>query len=232
MRIGSKTDKGRVREQNEDSYGYRANLFVVADGMGGHEAGEVASGIAVETILKAALQPDIAAALEQAVLQANEAILEETDRHPAYQGMGTTVAVLVLEGSRAYITHVGDSRIYRWSAGSAQLEQLTDDHSLVAELVKNGGLTAAEAQTHPQRNILTRALGTRGLAEMEIKRIPADPGDKFLLCSDGLSGLVQEDELRALIGAAEPPQQIVERLVDLANERGGNDNITAILIEI
>ncbi|TCL62101.1 protein phosphatase [Hydrogenispora ethanolica] len=232
MRIGSKTDKGRIREQNEDSFGYRDNLFVVADGMGGHEAGEIASGIAVETILKTDLSRDIPLAIQQAVVRANEAILQETDLQPAYQGMGTTVTILVLDGEQAYLAHVGDSRIYRLSGGTGQLEQLTEDHSLVAELVKNGGLTAEEAQTHPQRNILTRALGTKGLPEVEVRLIPAGRGDKFLLCSDGLSGMVRENELQQFLSLAESPQEIVERLIDAANQQGGNDNITAILIEI
>lgn len=230
MKIGSKTDQGKVREQNEDCYGYRGNLFVVADGMGGHQAGEVASALAVETILSAALEPDPAAALKEAVSRANRVILDETARRPECEGMGTTVAVLALDGCQAYFTHVGDSRIYLWSRG--ELTQLTDDHSLVAELVKNGGLSAEEAQNHPQRNILTRALGTQGLAEVEVRSVPARAGEKFLLCSDGLSGGLKENTILQLLSQDAPPQQIAADLVQAANDSGGADNITVIVIEI
>ncbi len=229
MRIGSKTDKGLVREQNEDSMGYRHNLFVVADGMGGHEAGEVASAIAVETILATDLAIDIPEALRAAVLTANEAILQETERQPSLQGMGTTVVVLAWAENETFFTHVGDSRIYQLTDGT--LKQLTEDHSLVVELVKNGGLTADEAKNHPQRNILTRALGTKGLNNIEVQTVPHTPGDKFLLCSDGLYSLLKDIELQEILSAAEHPQAIVDRLVNLANERGGNDNITLILID-
>ncbi len=229
MRIGSKTDKGLVREQNEDSMGYRNNLFVVADGMGGHEAGEIASAIAVETILATDLALNIPEALGAAVLAANEAILHEAERQPSLQGMGTTVVVLAWVEDEIFFTHVGDSRIYQLTDGT--LKQLTEDHSLVVELVKNGGLTADEAKNHPQRNILTRALGTKGLSNIEVQTVSHAPGDKLLLCSDGLYSLLKDVELQEILSAVEPPQTIVDRLVDLANERGGNDNITLILID-
>ncbi len=233
MKVGAKTDNGKVREQNEDAYGYHDGLFVLADGMGGHQAGEIASAIAVETILNTnfdinPISPEYA--LQEAVQKANQAILEEVARNPGQSGMGTTIAVLYIVTNTAYFTHIGDSRIYR-STGNA-LVKLTDDHSLVAELVKNGGITEAEARSHPQRNILTRALGTHGLLELEVSRVPAVNGDKFLLCSDGLTAVLEEDLIQKEISKNDVPQLIVDRLVSLANDSGGVDNITVILIEI
>lgn len=231
MRIGAKTDKGKVREQNEDAYGYHDNLFVLADGMGGHCAGEIASAIAVETVLNMDLKtatPDYA--LKEAVYQANQAILNAVAQNPAQFGMGTTIAVLYLIDNLAYLTHIGDSRIYRYSNSS--LQQLTDDHSLVAELVRNGGLTEAEAKNHPRRNVLTHALGSDCQLKLEISQVPALAGDKFLLCSDGLTGQLEEIQIMKELSVNDEPQVIVDRLVSLANDCGGVDNITTILIEI
>lgn len=231
MKIGAKTDKGKVREQNEDSYGYQDDLFVLADGMGGHRAGEIASAIAVQTILAMDFTKDSPdKILKEAVYQANQAILHAVEQDPTQYGMGTTVTVLYFCKNQAYYTHIGDSRIYRYSNGS--LLQLTSDHSLVAELVKNGGITEAEARNHPQRNILTRALGTEAMLELEITQVPALTGDKFLLCSDGLCGFLEEALIFEEISVRDEPQVIVDRLVELANDAGGTDNITVILIEI
>lgn len=231
MKIGAKTDKGKVREQNEDSYGYEGQLFVLADGMGGHLAGEIASAIAVKTILTTDFSnnsPDNT--LKEAVYQANQEILRAVEQDPTQHGMGTTVAVLYFHENVAYCTHIGDSRIYHYSNGS--LLQLTSDHSLVAELVKSGSLTVAEAKNHPQRNILTHALGTEIMPELTVTRVPAFPGDKFLLCSDGLSGLLEESQILEGISVDDEPQVIADHLVALANDAGGTDNITVILIEI
>lgn len=231
MKIGAKTDVGKVREQNEDSYGYRDRLFVLADGMGGHRAGEIASSIAVQTVLATDFSgnsPDIA--LKEAVHQANRAILNAVEEDPAQYGMGTTIAVLYIVENLAFYTHIGDSRIYRFSNGS--FKQLTNDHSLVAELVQSGSLTEAEAINHPKRNILTRALGTDLMPDMEINQVQACPGDKFLLCSDGLCGLLDGAQIFNEISTDDEPEVIVERLVTMANDAGGIDNITAILIEM
>jgi PPM family protein phosphatase len=230
MKIGSKTDNGKVREQNEDAYGYKDNLFIVADGMGGHQAGEIASAITVQTILNSVLNPQIETGLKEVILQANQAILNEVSKHQELQGMGTTVAVLVIMNDLAYITHVGDSRIYRLSGG--RLVQLTVDHSLVAELVRTGGLTEEQAKTHPQRNILTKALGTDGALEFEVNTVPVLKGDKFLLCSDGLTGMIDKTVLAEIISLDQDPQVIVENLISTANNNGGTDNITVILIEV
>jgi serine/threonine protein phosphatase PrpC len=231
MRIGAKTDKGRVREQNEDSYGYKGNLFLVADGMGGHQAGEIASAIAVETILDLDFGvADIGAELEKGILKANEAILEEVNHRPEMTGMGTTVAVLLIRDQTAFIAHVGDSRIYHYARGV--LTQLTEDHSLVAELVKNGEITEDDAKTHPQRNILTQALGSRGDLNIEFLALEIQPGEKFLLCSDGLYGMVDRDGIEAILKLNEDTQELAEKLVEQANENGGSDNITVLIVEV
>ncbi len=232
MRIGALTDCGKVRVKNEDAFGYRDNLFVVADGMGGHEAGEVASAIAVEKILKAnfSFQENIEEELVNAILGANQAIVNRINLENQLQGMGTTIAVLLLDIDQAHLAHIGDSRIYRLS--EKKLWQLTSDHSLVEELVKQGGLTREEARNHPQRNVLTRALGTRSFLEVAYQVAILKPGDKFLLCTDGLTGLVGEELLRELLAADLPPQVIANELVKKANELGGSDNITVIVIEL
>jgi serine/threonine protein phosphatase PrpC len=214
MRVGSMTDKGRIREQNEDAYGFRENIFVVADGMGGHQAGEIASAIAVETILAANFTTAIETELYQAIQKANDSILAAVDQNPELDGMGTTVAVLVVRYSKQ------------------RLVQLTQDHSLVAELVKNGEISASEAKHHPQRNILTQALGSKGEIRSEFQTIACSLGDKFLICSDGLSGIVDEATIAAVLQLDLEPQLLAEKLVNLANEQGGNDNITVIIVEI
>jgi protein phosphatase len=224
------TDKGRIREQNEDAYGFRENIFVVADGMGGHQAGEIASAIAVETILAANFTTAIETELYQAIQKANDSILAAVDQHPELDGMGTTVAVLVVRMAMVYLAHVGDSRIYHYS--KQRLVQLTQDHSLVAELVKNGEISASEAKHHPQRNILTQALGSKGEIRSEFQTIACSLGDKFLICSDGLSGIVDEATIAAVLQLDQEPQLLAEKLVNLANEQGGNDNITVIIVEI
>jgi protein phosphatase len=231
MRIGAKTDQGKVREQNEDAYGYHDNLFVLADGMGGHRAGEIASAIAVDTILGMDLKiPLPERSLNEVVNQANQAILSAVARNPEQFGMGTTIAILYLAENYAHFTHIGDSRIYRYTNGS--LIQLTDDHSLVAELVRNGSLTEAEARNHPKRNILTRALGAKEVLDIEVCKVPALIGDEFLLCSDGLTEVLDDVKIEAQLSQKDGPQVIVDRLITLANDLGGTDNITVILIEI
>lgn len=231
MRIGAKTDKGRVREQNEDSYGYKDNLFVVADGMGGHQAGEIASAIAVETILNLDFGVDnIDSELEKGILKANEAILEEVNHHPEMAGMGTTVVVLLIRDQTAYIAHVGDSRIYHYVDGA--LTQLTKDHSLVAELVENGEISENEAKNHPQRNILTQALGSRSELKIEFLALGIQPGDKFLLCSDGLFGMVDREGIGEILKIDGEAQELAEKLVERANDNGGSDNITVLVVEV
>ncbi len=230
MEVGAKTDKGKVREQNEDTFGYRDTLFVIADGMGGHQAGEVASAIAVETVLAVEMDADPVASLRRAVLSANSAILEEMAKNEDFSGMGTTVAILLLKTDQAFISHVGDSRIYQLAEGN--LVQLTNDHSFVAELIKNGSITEEEAKIHPQRNVLTRALGTEGHLEFEVNSFSIHSGDKFLLCSDGLTGIVDEKKIKEILMSGKTPQIIADQLVEQANKDGGTDNISVIVIEV
>ncbi len=230
MNIGANTDKGKIREQNEDALGYRDNLFVIADGMGGHEAGEIASAIAVETILAYNFGFDVKSGLFEAVAKANEVILAEIEKNPNLNGMGTTVAVLLLKEEEAYVTHVGDSRIYQLTDNN--LVQLTTDHSFVAELVKNGSITEEEAKTHPQRNILTKALGTKGNFDYEVNTFLVRKGDKFLLCSDGLTSMIEEKKIQEVLSDGDPPQDIADELIRMANENGGTDNISVIVIEV
>ncbi len=230
MEVGAKTDKGKVREQNEDTFGYRDTLFVIADGMGGHQAGEVASAIAVETILAVEMDADPVASLRRAVLSANSAILEEMEKNEKFSGMGTTVAILFLKTNRAFVSHLGDSRIYQLTEGN--LVQLTNDHSFVAELIKNGSITEEEAKIHPQRNVLTRALGTEGHLEFEVNSFSIHSGDKFLLCSDGLTGIVDERKIKEILMSGKAPQIIADQLVEQANTDGGTDNISVIVIEV
>lgn len=230
MKAAGRTDRGKVREINEDTFGYNDCLFVVADGMGGHQAGEVASAIAVETILKANLTGDIKAALKKTLALANQTIFTQAEKKTELTGMGTTVAVLYLENDLAYVTNIGDSRVYYLSDN--KLNQLTSDHSLVNELVKNGEITVEEAKSHPQRNILTQALGSNDTLDPEIIRLEINKGDKFLLCSDGLTGSVSETLIEELMSQKIDLEIIVDQLINLANEFGGVDNITAVLVEI
>lgn len=230
MKVAGKTDRGKVRELNEDTFGYNDCLFVVADGMGGHQAGEVASAIAVETILKADLTGDVKAALKKTLTLANQTILKQAEGNIKLSGMGTTVAVLYLDNERAYITNIGDSRVYYLS--NNKLKLLTSDHSLVNELVKTGEITVEEAKSHPQRNILTQALGSNETLDPEIIQIKINQGDKFLLCSDGLTGSVSDALIQKLMSQKIDPEIIVDQLINSANEFGGADNITAVLVEI
>lgn len=230
MKAAGRTDRGKVRELNEDTFGYNDCLFVVADGMGGHQAGEVASAIAVETILKANLNGDIKVALKKTLALANQNILKQAEENIELTGMGTTVAVLYLENGLAYVTNIGDSRVYYLSDN--ELKLLTNDHSLVNELVKTGEITVEEAKSHPKRNILTQALGSNGTMDPEIIKIEINKGDKFLLCSDGLTGSVSETSIQELMTQMIDPEIIVDQLINSANEFGGGDNITVVLVEI
>lgn len=230
MKAAGRTDRGKVRKLNEDTFGYNDCLFVVADGMGGHQAGEVASAIAVETILKANLTGDIKAALKKTLALANQTIFTQAEKNTELTGMGTTVAVLYLENDLAYVTNIGDSRVYYLS--NNKLNQLTSDHSLVNELVKNGEITVEEAKSHPQRNILTQALGSNDTLDPEIIKLKINKGDKFLLCSDGLTSSVSETLIKELISQKIDLEIIVDQLINSANEFGGADNITVVLVEI
>jgi PPM family protein phosphatase len=237
MRLSSfaGTDVGRARSGNEDSYFCGRTVFAVADGLGGHQGGEVASAAAVEPL--AALDgrefadpAEAAEALTAAIREANAAILDQAASDPGLWGMGTTVTAAALAGERhLQLAHVGDSRAYLLRDGS--LEQLTTDHTVVAELVRRGRLTPAQAAIHPERSILTRAVGLD-------PRVPVDTpdplelqdGDQVLLCSDGLTEPVDDDQIAQLLSAEPDGNAACQALIDAANAAGGPDNITVVLL--
>lgn len=225
------TDIGKVRDTNEDSFVCLPPLFVVADGMGGHVAGEIASRLAVETVAQHvaahAGEANPQTLLSQAITQANLLICRMAQDKSEYAGMGTTVTAAYVGGSRLYWAHVGDSRLYLLRAGA--LRQLTADHSLVGELVKSGTITAEEALVHPHRNILTRAVGTGDAIRVDTGSLDLIPGDALLLCTDGLTNLVADSEIAALMGGGDV-ELVAVGLVDRANVAGGLDNITAIFV--
>jgi PPM family protein phosphatase len=225
------TDTGRQRRANEDSHLARAPLFVVADGMGGAQAGEVASRIAVESFeggLQATSEPE--AALAQLTREANARIHELSHSHAEQAGMGTTLTAVYVGEREVSIAHVGDSRAYRLRAG--ELLRLTEDHSLVDELLRQGRLTPEEALEHPQRSVITRALGPEGFVEVDTRSYSAQDGDVYLLCSDGLTTMVPEPRLAELLLAHESLRDAGEALIAAANEAGGRDNITVLLLRV
>lgn len=231
MLFGAKTDVGKVRELNEDSFGCKDGLYVVADGMGGHKAGEVASMIAVETLLLRDPRTLTKNKLEKDIACANENVLHVAVEDLSCKGMGTTLALLaVVNANEAFLANVGDSRIYRWRKDSG-LELLTEDHTIAFELVRSGGLTEEEMRNHPKRNVLTKALGAEATVVPAINRIELQMGDRFLLCSDGLSTMLTKEEIAECMASEATPQEIADCLVEAANANGGNDNITAIVLK-
>ncbi|HUP76754.1 MAG TPA: Stp1/IreP family PP2C-type Ser/Thr phosphatase [Acidimicrobiales bacterium] len=230
---GAATDVGRVRHINQDSLVARFGLYAVADGMGGHTAGELAAEIAVEVLEE---QQAIVSTrdLIEAVHAMNTAIMARAEAEPALSGMGTTLCALALvvsgEQERLAIANVGDSRIYV-HAGD-EFEQLTEDHSLVAQLVRDGTLTASQADRHPQRNVLTRALGIGSEVTVDAWEVLPFAGDRFVLCSDGLSNELTDDQIAAVLRRLAEPQEAANELVRLANDNGGRDNITVVVVDI
>lgn len=232
-RASALTDTGRRRPQNEDTFVCEPPLFAVADGVGGAQAGEIASRLAAAALEERppeALGEETLAELLQA---ANERIYRHALEDPTAAGMGTVVTALLVDETAGTISvgHVGDSRAYRSRAG--QLEQLTPDHSLVGELVRAGKLSTEEAEQHPHRSVITRAVGTEPTVEVDTFTIAADPGDLFLICSDGLTDIVRDTEIAQLLAASgNDPDEAAGALVDAANRAGGIDNITVVLFEI
>lgn len=225
---------GRQRPGNEDAFLARSPLYAVADGMGGAKAGEVASGMAMAALADMLAQPpdDDAAAANQLAAAAGEAntrIYAAASEDSARSGMGTTLTALLLRGDHALVAHVGDSRAYLLRGD--ELTQLTQDHSLVAEMVREGRLAPDEARLHPYRSVLSRALGTEPDVEVDELRVDLQSGDVLLLCSDGLSGPVPPDKLRKGLAAGDP-EKAARRLVDEALRHGGPDNITAVVLEL
>jgi PPM family protein phosphatase len=223
-----RTDTGRQRSANEDSYFVRGPLFVVADGMGGAQAGEVASKAAAESFDRElpAMPPE--QLLTATIEEANRTIHELARKDPGLTGMGTTTTAAILdpEAEEVAIGHVGDSRAYRYRGG--RLERLTRDHSLVEEMRRKGQLTDAQAEDHPQRSIITRALGPEPEVQVDVQTVPAQAGDVFLVCSDGLTTMLDEEQIARLLGRASSLEAAVRALVDEANRAGGRDNITVL----
>jgi PPM family protein phosphatase len=234
LRSGSATDVGRVRSMNEDLAFEGPTLFAVADGMGGHAGGEVAARTAIDSLRSGFEHSPSAEGLVEAVHEANHAVWNQGHSDPALRGMGTTLIATALvgteDGDRLVVANVGDSRGYRLHKG--ELSQLTVDHSVAEELVARGELSENEAAVHPQRHILTRALGVDPEVDVDVWQLVPEEGDRFLLCSDGLSNEVAPEEIARVFTEMHDPRQAAEKLVSLANERGGNDNITAVVLDI
>jgi PPM family protein phosphatase len=226
--FGDRTDVGRGRPENEDSHlvDPEDGLYAVADGMGGHRAGEVASATAIDALKTAFLGGQ---RLDQAVSAANAAVFARAAQDAALRGMGTTLTAIALEDSTALLGHVGDSRAYLMREGA--VTQVTEDHSLVEQLVREGRLTPEEAQNHPQRAIITRALGIDPDVQVDTYRIDLKPGDRLLICSDGLTNMLSDDTIAQTLRRHADPQQAADTLVDMANQAGGDDNITVVLVD-
>ncbi len=227
-----RTDTGRQRNANEDSLYVAAPLFVVADGMGGAQAGEVASKAAAESFAGELPAAPAEQVLEETIESANRTIHELARKDPSLAGMGTTTtaAIVDLEGETVAIGHVGDSRAYRLRGG--KFEQLTRDHSLVEEMRRKGQLTDAQAEDHPQRSIITRALGPEPEVQVDVQTVPAQDGDVFLICSDGLTTMLDDEQIGRILTRATSLQAAVRALVDEANRAGGRDNITVVAFRL
>ena len=245
VELANLTDTGRVREVNEDYYCYwepddeeafrvKGRLAVVADGMGGHIGGQVASGLAVDTVKSAYLSEpgdDPREALVAAFRQAHLAIHDYVREHPELKSMGTTCTAAVVRNFQLYYGHIGDSRLYLVHNGA--ISQITRDHTMVNRLVEEGKLSAEEAAVHPDRNVLTAALGMQSQPTADFSEAPLDlwPGDTLLICSDGLHGLVSDEEMNALVNVS-APREACRTLVEMAKERGGHDNITVQILRM
>jgi PPM family protein phosphatase len=232
LRYAALSDRGRVRENNEDSHHADGHVFIVADGMGGHRAGEVASAAAIKEFLRFEAQHRGEGPLERlgaGMRAANDYLNRMADDDRELEGMGTTFTAVLIEGG-LFLGHVGDSRAYIWREG--RLQPMTRDHSLVERMVDEGHLSPRDARTHPQRNVILRALGVERELEIDLDTVDAVPGDRLLLCSDGLSGMLEDTEIESIISGETEPEESCRRLVEAANERGGMDNITAIVIHL
>lgn len=228
------TDCGRKRPSNEDAFGYSVEhgFYVVCDGMGGAAAGEVASSLAVDEVMRAFGSRDAARPLrdeaESAVAAANAAIFQRAHHSRNLNGMGTTLVAFVAENDRGWIVNVGDSRGYRMRAG--RLEQITFDHSLVEEQVRMGRMTRQQAERSPFKNVITRALGTQNSVTPDFFEMETEPGDLFLLCSDGLTRELADARIETILQLGLPLEALCARLVEAANKAGGHDNITCLLV--
>lgn len=240
MQTFSLTDKGRTRNTNQDyvfceenAVGSFPNLFIVADGMGGHNAGDTASRMCVEEVVSQIEQSTKVTPIgtfEQAVAAANEKVFQASLSDKALNGMGTTIVATVVFGDTAYIVNVGDSRLYVYKD---TFRQVTIDHSLVEEMVQSGKLNKEDMRTHPNKNIITRALGTNSDVKADCFEIEVDEGDVLLLCSDGLSNMLEDEKIERIIRSnREDMSEAGRQLVQEANEAGGKDNISVVLIQV
>lgn len=241
--IGARTDLGRIRENNEDKYEFfqpddieilalKGSFYGVADGMGGHSAGQIASELALKNTISSYYADDsplLIQSIKSAISQANGIIYETARAISERAGMGTTITALVIRGEQAYIAQVGDSRCYLLR--DKKIRQITEDHSWVQEQIKRGALTQEEALSSPYKNVITRSLGNTPSVDIDVFEEDIEEGDKFLLCSDGLSGLVSDDEMQKILIKSSPSQASWE-LVNLALDRGGNDNVTVLIVEV
>jgi protein phosphatase len=249
LRCVGVTDTGKVREHNEDTIAFdaEAGLLVLADGMGGYNAGEVASGIAVKTIMHLVrdaleredlMHPDAATGLSRpaiilrdAIARANKIIYQTARTQPQCEGMGTTIVAAVFFDNRVAVAHVGDSRLYRLRGSS--LDQVTLDHSLLQELVDRGFYSPEEAQRAANKNYVTRALGVEASVEVEVQEHPAQRGDVYVLCSDGLSDMVEDDDIGLTINTfGANLETVAKQLIQLGNDNGGKDNISVVLAQV
>lgn len=230
MIVAARTHAGLVRPNNQDTLLIHGSLFGVADGMGGHKGGEVASAGAVAVIgeMLGGLTPD-EKRLEAGIQAANRRLFEQQSADKALEGMGTTVTVLWEGDTHVLIGHVGDSRAYLFRDGA--LSQITQDHSVVAEMMRQGILTKEKAKRHPYRNVITRAVGTAAGIEVDIHRHEKKPGDMWLICSDGLHGMVDEEEMAATLTAL-PQEEAADRLLKMALDNGGRDNVSLLLLAV
>jgi serine/threonine protein phosphatase PrpC len=234
MRVGAKSHKGLVRTINEDSILVKPDLYAVADGMGGHKAGEVASAVAIMRLAELDFSHGlpmqrIELLLKQTITGINEELYSMSNEIE-YAGMGTTLTCLVLQQKSAVIGHVGDSRVYL--IRNTSIAQITRDHSVTNELVQQGGLTEEEAKDHPYRNVLTRALGTDPTVQIDTHCIDLAEGDWIMLCTDGLTAVMNETEIVSVITSGGSPEAMVHDFINIANDRGGPDNTSVILIGV
>ena len=222
------THVGKVRYNNEDALAViEPQTYVVADGMGGAQAGEVASRMLIETVegfLSKTPRPWVEKVLAQSILLANDKILNMARRHNEYHGMGTTATILSLDGMTAHFAHVGDSRLYRLRG--EEFQQITEDHNYVETLVRRGELTAEQARLHPMKNVLTQAVGAMANLHIDAGNFLAQSGDRFLLCTDGLTNMVEDADIKKILQTATEP---AEALIEAALEAGGKDNVTVIV---
>ena len=229
MKVYQKTHVGKVRKNNEDALLVtEPNIFVAADGMGGAAAGEVASKLLVDTVknfLSEIPEPLDEKVLSKSILKASAAIMRETYKNPDLRGMGTTATILHIYNGQAYFAHVGDSRLYRLK--NSFLEQITLDHSYVETLVRNGELTPEQARVHPMKNILTQAVGATSDLEVETGNFKIEGNEKFLLCTDGLTNMVEDAVIKKILAESQSP---AEDLIQAALDNGGHDNITAVVV--